>query len=65
MARSPSRIGVLLPMLVALTACGGRGGGEHGRPDSYQRLDGGLDSLRSAFTADSGKVRAIFLASPT
>jgi hypothetical protein len=31
---------------------------------SYQSLTS-LDQLRSAFNADSGKVRAIFLASPT
>lgn len=28
-------------------------------------LDGSLEPLRSRFDADSGKVRAIFLASPT
>lgn len=32
---------------------------------SYHALEAGLDSLRVAFNTDSGKVRAIFLASPT
>jgi hypothetical protein len=34
-------------------------------PVPHTVLDESLDALRTAFDADSGKVRAIFLASPT
>lgn len=40
-------------------SCGG------GRVSQHTTLDGSVDSLRAAFQSDSGKVRAIFLASPT
>lgn len=40
-------------------SCGG------GPVSEHVTLDGSVDSLRAAFLADSGKVRAIFLASPT
>lgn len=47
---------------LAFAACGGS-------PETEARdhrvLDDGLEPLRIAFNADSGKVRAIFLASPT
>lgn len=52
----------LLPLaLLLLTSCGG--GSQV--PSSLQSLDGGVEPLRSAFDAATGKVRAIFLASPT
>ena len=34
-------------------------------PSDHEIVDGDAEPLRSAFNADSGKVRAIFLASPT
>lgn len=49
----------LLAGLTLLVACGG------GPITDHTTLDGNLESLRSAFNADTGKVRAIFLASPT
>lgn len=42
-----------------LTACGG------GPTSDHVTLDRSIEALRPAFEADSGKVRAIFLASPT
>lgn len=42
-----------------MAACGG------GRVSEHVALDGSLEPLRAAFEADGGKVRAIFLASPT
>lgn len=52
------------PSLLALgcalmAACGG------GQASQHVTLDGSLEALRAAFEADRGKVRAIFLASPT
>lgn len=49
---------VALP-LAAFSACGDAPVSEH------TVLEGSLEPLRSRFDADSGKVRAIFLASPT
>jgi hypothetical protein len=36
-----------------------------GGPEAPHHSLTGVDALRSAFNADSGKIRAIFLASPT
>jgi len=36
-----------------------------GAAKSYTVLSGGVSDLRARFNADQGKVRAIFLASPT
>ena len=44
---------------LALAACD-----RAAQPGSYQSL-ASLDALRASFNADTGKVRAIFLASPT
>lgn len=49
---------LVLP-LTALGACGGPA------PSEPVPLEDSLDPLRSDFEADAGKVRAIFLASPT
>jgi len=38
---------------------------ESGPRIDFVALDGSLEPLRSAFNADSGKVRAILLGSPT
>lgn len=46
-------------LATALGACGGGAVSEH------LTLSGSIEPLRAAFDADSGKVRAIFLASPT
>jgi hypothetical protein len=48
-----------LLVLTTLSACKGSGA-----PSAHQNLSS-VDPVRSAFNADSGKVRAIFLASPT
>lgn len=45
--------------VVILAACGGRG-----EPAAHVNLTSSLTPLQVAFNADSGKVRAIFLASP-
>jgi hypothetical protein len=45
--------------LVAAVAC------DRPAPSAAHQSLSSLDQLRSAFNADSGKVRAIFLASPT
>lgn len=44
---------------VLLSTCGGS------MPSEHTVLEDSLELLRSQFNADSGKVRAIFLASPT
>lgn len=52
--------GALAGGLLALaTACGG------GEAREHRVVGAGFEPLRSDFTADSGKVRAILLASPT
>ena len=52
-------LAALLPVVVAtLAGCSNAPASEHLSLSS-------VESLRSAFNADSGKVRAIFLASPT
>jgi len=51
--------GVGLVAAVALAAC------NRSAPASAHETLTSLDPLRRAFKADSGKVRAIFLASPT
>lgn len=45
---------------MATAACGARGASS-----AHTTLAGDLAPLRTAFDADSGEVRAIFLASPT
>lgn len=45
--------------LVLFSACGG------GAPVPHEVVGVTSEPLRSAFDADSGKVRALFLASPT
>lgn len=54
-------VGLLLccGTVVAFTACG-----SGGPPSTHKVLQGDDAPLRAAFNADSGKVRAIFLASP-
>lgn len=52
--------GVLGAVILSLTACGGSDA-----PVDHRVLGPTAESLRAAFDADSGKVRAIFLASPT
>jgi hypothetical protein len=49
-----------VPGVCVLAACWGGGSAQ-----PHVSLDATIDPLRSAFNADSGKVRAIFLASPT
>lgn len=44
---------------LALAACGG------GHVQPHVAIDSTANALRSAFNADSGRVRAILLASPT
>lgn len=44
---------------LGLVACGG------GEPRQHEVLEAAAQPLRAQFDADSGKVRAIFLASPT
>jgi hypothetical protein len=53
------RLGVVLAASVSLLACN--------RSTSQTRHESlsSVDPVRNAFNADSGKVRAIFLASPT
>lgn len=53
------RLGLAVVTVAALVSCA--------RPPAapYTVLDGSVDALRTAFNADSGTVRAIFLASPT
>lgn len=46
-------------LLLPAVACGG------GRTVPYEVLNAASEPLRSQFEADSGKVRAVFLASPT
>lgn len=58
MRRNPVMVTSLL-LAVFAAACG-----RAASAVDYVRLSS-LDSLRNAFNADSGKVRAIFLASPT
>jgi hypothetical protein len=41
------------------------GSGAIGRAPGHAVLSGDLSQLRSQFNADAGKVRAIFLATPT
>ena len=53
------RASVLGALALALAGCGG------GPVQSHVALDSSTVSLRSAFNADSGRVRAILLASPT
>lgn len=52
------RLGAWTAVLLAVSAC-------RAAPSEHVDLGMSMDALRSAFTADSGKVRAIFLASPT
>ena len=52
-----STVSFLWPL--ALAACVGAA------PSPHATIDGDVSSLRRAFNADTGKVRAIFLASPT
>lgn len=47
-------------LLMAAAACA-----SSGPASPHMTLNGSLTPLRAAFNADSGKVRAIFLASPT
>lgn len=47
-------------MMLGLVGCGGSD-----EPVDYRILRPGIDSLRTAFDAAEGKVRALFLASPT
>lgn len=56
----PILVATLGPLILALTACSG---GEP--PPEHRVLGPEADSLRAAFNAGEGKVRAIFLASPT
>jgi len=49
-----------LPLLLA---CGQSG--QSGPAPQHTALSGNLSELRSQFNADTGKVRAIFLAAPT
>lgn len=53
-----SLVGLAMTCL-GLAACGG------GEPRQHEVLDAAAQSLRAQFDADSGKVRAMFLASPT
>lgn len=54
-----NRSSIVLAGLLVLAACG-RGG-----PVPHHVLDANSEPLRTAFDADTGKVRALFLASPT
>lgn len=49
----------LVSVLLFGAACGG------GTPVAHEVLDARSEPLRTDFEADSGKVRALFLASPT
>jgi len=49
----------LMSAAIALAGC------KHTAPESPHTSLTSLEQLRAAFNADSGKVRAIFLASPT
>jgi hypothetical protein len=55
---SPGFLGFLVATLASVAACGS------GRESSHVNLSS-ITPLQTAFNADSGKVRAIFLASPT
>jgi hypothetical protein len=56
-------IAASLPFLLA---CGQSGQNGQSAPASqHTALSGDLSKLRSQFNADTGKVRAIFLAAPT
>ena len=50
-------VAVLVPLLLAACASGA--------PSPHTTITGDARVLRDAFNADTGKVRAIFLASPT
>lgn len=58
-------IGSMLIASAALAFAAACGGSPATEARSHRVLDDGLEPLRVAFNADSGKVRAIFLASPT
>ncbi len=56
-------IAASLPFLLA---CGQSGKtGQSGPASQHTALSGDLSELRTQFNADTGKVRAIFLAAPT
>lgn len=48
-----------LAAMILMTACA------EGHPPTHLTLDDTGDALRAEFRADSGKVRALFLAAPT
>ena len=56
---SARRRGLAIFLPLALTAC------TTGAPSPHTTITGDVSVLRQAFNADTGKVRAIFLASPT
>lgn len=67
------KIVLALGLLLAVTTCGqdradprdaSRPAKAEASP-SYQGLDSGAEPLHSAFEADRGKIRAVFLVSPT
>jgi len=67
------KIALALGLLLAVTTCGRDRAdpADASRPatadvsPSYRVLEPGAEPLRSAFEADRGKIRAVFLVSPT